>query len=214
MLRLNTIIPALLLFLICATGAYAADDSFAGMYQEIIPAQPTHSGNKIEVVEIFWYGCPHCYALEPYLQKWLADKPADVEFRRLPGILGSAWAPHARAYFTAKKMGILDQIHEPLFNAIHKQGKRIFSDEELKDFIVKTTGVNGDEFSRIYNSKEIDIKMRQALVAEQKYKITGVPSIIVNGKYLTNGTLAKSYQGLINVTDHLIDMERQKLANK
>ena len=213
MLRLNTTIPGLLLLLCCTISAHAADP-FAGTYEEIRPAQPTQSGNKIEVVEVFWYGCPHCYTLEPYLQKWLAGKPDDVEFRRLPGILGSSWTPHARAFFTAEKMGILDQIHEPLFKAIHKDRKRIFSDEELKDFIVSTTGVDANEFSRIFNSKEIDIKMRQALVSEQKYKITGVPAIIVNGKYLTNGTMAKSYEAIINVTDHLIDMERQKLAAK
>lgn len=213
MLRLKTTIPGLVLFLICIAGAYAADP-FAGTYKEIRPAQPTHSGNKIEVVEVFWYGCPHCYAFEPYIKKWLATKPDDVAFRRLPGILGAAWAPHARAFFTAQKMGILNQIHEPLFNAIHKEGKRIFNEEQLKDFIVGLTGVNGDKFSRIYDSKEIDIKMRQALISEQKYKITGVPAMIVNGRYLTNGTMAKSYEKLIEVINHLVDMERQRLASK
>lgn len=193
--------------------AYAADP-FAGTYEEIRPAQPTHSGNKIEVVEIFWYGCPHCYTFEPYLQKWLSTKPDDVDFRHLPGILGAAWTPHARAFFTAEKMGILDQIHEPLFAAIHKDRKRIFSDEEVKNFVISTTGVDGNEFSRIYDSKEIDIKMRQALISEQKYKITGVPAVVVNGKYLTNGTMAKSYEGIIKVIDHLVDIERQKLARK
>jgi len=213
MLRLNTTIPGLLLLLCCTISAHAADP-FAGTYEEIRPAQPTQSGNKIEVVEIFWYGCPHCYSFEPYLQKWLADKPDDVEFRRLPGILGSAWAPHARAFFTAEKMGILDQIHEPLFKAIHKDRKRIYSDEEVKNFIVSTTGVDANEFSRIFDSKEIDIKMRQALVSEQKYKITGVPAVIVNGKYLTNGTMAKSFESIIEVINHLVDMERQKLVTK
>jgi len=211
--RLNTTITGLLLLLICTTVTYAADP-FTGTYQEIRPAQPTHSGDKIEVVEIFWYGCPHCYTFEPYLEKWLASKPDDVEFRRLPGILGSAWTPHARAYFTAEKMGILDQIHEPLFSAIHNQRKQIFNDKELKKFIVTITGVDGDEFSRIFDSKEIDIKMRQTLISEQKYRITGVPAVIVNGKYLTNGTLAKSYEAIIDVIDHLVDMERQRLARK
>jgi len=213
MLRLNTTIPGLLLLLCCTISAHAADP-FTGTYEEIRPAQPTQSGNKIEVVEVFWYGCPHCYTFEPYLQKWLAAKPDDVEFRRLPGILGSAWAPHARAFFTAEKMGILDQIHEPLFKAIHKDRKQIFSDAEVKNFIVSTTGVDANEFSRIFDSKEIDIKMRQALVSEQKYKITGVPAVIVNGKYLTNGTMAKSYESIIDVINHLVDMERQKLAAK
>ena len=211
MLKLKTTIPGLLLFLIFATGA-CADDSFAGAYKEIRPAQPTHSGKKIEVVEIFWYGCPHCYEFEPYLQNWLSTKPDDVVFRRLPGILGPSWTPHARAFFTAKKMGILDKIHEPLFRAIHKEGRRIYNDEQLKDFIVGLTGVNADQFSRIYDSKEIDIKMRQALISEQKYQITGVPAVVVNGKYLTNGTMAKSYENLIKVINHLVGVERQKLA--
>lgn len=210
--KLNTSILGLVLLSMCSM-SYAADP-FAGMYQEIRPAQPTHSGNKIEVVEIFWYGCPHCYRFEPYLNKWLATAPDDVAFRRMPGILGSSWASHARAFFTAQKMGILDQIHEPLFEAIHKEGRRIFNDESIKKFIVDTTGVDGNEFTRIFNSKEIDIKMRQALISEQKYRITGVPSLVVNGKYLTNGTLAKSYENLIKVINHLVDVERQKLAKK
>lgn len=213
MRRLITTITGLLMFLICTMGAYAADP-FTGTYQEIRPAQPTHSGDKIEVVEIFWYGCPHCFTFEPYLEKWLASKPDDVEFRRLPGILGAAWTPHARAYFTAEKMGILNQIHEPLFNAIHNQKKRIFNDEELKNFIVDTTGVDGDEFTRIFDSKEIDIKVRQALISEQKYRITGVPAVIINGKYLTNGTMAKSYESIIEVIEHLVDIERQQLVTK
>ena len=132
----------------------------------------------------------------------------------MPGILGSSWTPHARAFYTAQKMGILDQIHEPLFEAIHKEGKRIFNDESIKKFIVDTTGVDGDEFTRIFDSKEIDIKMRQALISEQKYKITGVPAIIINGKYLTNGTLAKSYDNLIKVINYLVDRERQQLVEK
>jgi len=190
--------------------AAGAADSFEDAYRAVRPVQPTHSGDRIEVLEVFWYGCPHCYTLEPYLEKWLADKPEDVEFRRMPGLVSSGWIAHARAYFTAEKMGVVDRIHRPLFSAIHREKKPIFKEDDLRAFFVGTSGVDGNEFSKIFNSKEIDIKMRQALVSQQKYMIDGVPAIIINGKYITNGTMAKSYDNIIKVIDYLVNKERQE----
>jgi len=191
--------------LLCLSVNVQAEDT----YKLIIPAQPTQTEGKIEVLEVFWYGCPHCYHFEPFLSEWLKTKPDDVEFRRMPGIFNKNWVPHARAYFTAEKLGVLGKIHSQLFDALHKDRKRIFTESELKDFFV-SKGVDGDEFTRVYNSSEVETKFRQAFVMGQRYKITGVPAVIVNGKYMTSGSMAGSYENLLKTVDQLVDKERKE----
>ncbi len=177
-------------------------------YKNIVPAQPTQvPEGKIEVVEIFWYGCPHCYDFEPHVNNWVANLPEDVEFRRMPGIFSKSWVAHARAYYAAEKLGVLEQIHTPLFEALHKDRKRIFSESELKDFF-ESKGVDGDEFTRAYNSNEVEVKFKQAFLMGQRYKITGVPAVVVNGKYMTGAALAGSYDNLLKTMDMLVDKER------
>ncbi|MBT7952671.1 MAG: thiol:disulfide interchange protein DsbA/DsbL [Gammaproteobacteria bacterium] len=191
------------LLLLCFSVIAHADDP----YKLIIPVQPTQTDNKIEVLEIFWYGCPHCYDFEPHIEKWLENLPEDVEFRRMPGIFNKNWIPHAKAYFTAEKLGVLDKIHSPLFNALHKERKRIYSEDELKDFFV-AKGIDGDEFTKVFNSSEIETKFKQAFVMGQRYKITGVPAVIVNGKYMTSGSMTGSYENLLKTIEDLIAKER------
>lgn len=191
------------LTLMCLSMTVHADDP----YTLIVPVQPTQSVDKIEVLEVFWYGCPHCYDFEPYVKKWLESKADDVEFRRMPGIFNKSWVPHAKAYYTAEKLGVLDLIHSALFEALHKDRKRIFSESELKEFFV-SKGVGADEFTRVFNSAEIETKFKQAFVMGQRYKISGVPAVIINGKYMTSGSLAGSYDNLLKTIDELVDKER------
>lgn len=190
------------ILLLCSASLVTAKDA----YTNIIPAQPTQT-DKIEVVEVFWYGCPHCYDFEPHVKKWLQTMPDDVEFRRMPGIFNKNWVGHARAYYTAEKMGVLDKVHTPLFEALHKDRKRIFSESEIKDFFV-SQGVDGSEFTRIYNSSEIETKFKQAFLMGQRYKITGVPAVIVNGKYMTSASQAGSFENILKTIDELVAKER------
>lgn len=183
--------------------------SMQGFYTEISPAQPTKADGKIEVLEIFWYGCPHCYSFEPYLQQWLKNKPENVELRLMPGILNNNWVPHARAFYTAVILGVLDKIHNPLFNAIHKNKRNIFTEKSIKAFFIEQ-GVKEEEFNRIFNSKEVDKFVREAYIMQKDSRITGVPSIIVNGKYRTSPTMAQSYDNLLKVIDHLVDKESEE----
>ena len=184
-----------------------AQESIEGKYVEIKPALPTQTGNKIEVIEVFWYGCPHCYSFEPYVEAWEKDLPDDVEFIRLPGVLNQAWIPHAKAYYTAVKLGIVDKVHRPLFEALHKQKKRIYTDQEIQGFF-EEHGVSAAEFNSVYSSKEVDTKIRQAYFAARDYKITGVPSMVINGKYTTTGSLTGTYEVLLEVVNGLIERER------
>lgn len=176
-------------------------------YNVISPAQVTQTGDKIEVLEVFWYGCPHCYDFEPHIKEWLQNKPEGVEFRRMPGIFRKNWIPHAKAFYTAEKLGVLDKIHGPLFDAIHKQRKKVHNDDAMKKFFVKH-GVDKNEFLKVYESDEIDTKVKQAFVMGQRYKLTGVPAIIVNGKYMVSGSTAGSFENVLKITNTLVDKEK------
>lgn len=172
-----------------------------------LPPQPTQTGDKIEVLEVFWYGCPHCYSFEPHIEAWLKDLPDDVEFIRVPGVLNRGWIPHAKAYYVAEKLGIVDKIHRPLFDAIHKEKRRLFTEEELMDFFVEH-GVSAGDFERVITSKELDTKIRQAYFLARDYKLTGVPSVVVNGKYLISASHIRTFEEMIQVTNALIEKER------
>ena len=196
------------LFLLLSFGSFINNLAIAADgYNIIEPAQPTQTGDKIEVLEVFWYACPHCYDFEPYVKEWLQSKPDDVEFKRMPGIFRKNWIPHAKAFFTAERLGVLDKIHTPLFDAIHKQRKKIHDDAAMKKFFVKH-GVDKKEFTKVYESEEIDTKVKKAFVMGQRYKITGVPAIIVNGKYMISGSTAGSFENVLKITNALVDKER------
>ena len=199
---------SLSLFLMLGSQAYAEEG-----YTIISPAQPTQTGDKIEVLEVFWYACPHCYDFDPYLHEWLANIPEDVTFRRMPGIFRKSWIPHAKAFFTAEKLAVLDEIHTPLFNAIHREKKKIHDFKALKKFFAKQ-GVDEDEFTKVYESEEVDTQVKQAFVMGQRYKVTGVPAIIVNGKYLVSASSAGSFENMLKITDSLVDKERASTVSE
>lgn len=177
-------------------------------WTQIKPALPTQSGDKIEVVEIFWYGCSHCYSFEPHVKSWLETIPEDVAFRPVPGVLNSRWAVHARGYFAAEKMDALEQFHTPLFRALHAQRRNIFTRDSLIDFAAEV-GIDKKEFARHYDSNETEVKMKQAFLMARDARITGVPAVIVNGKYLVSAS-AGSFERMIETIDQLIQEERRR----
>ena len=193
----------LLALCINTTTAIAADS-----YKRLSEPQPTQTeNNKIEVVEIFWYGCPHCNDFEPYLNEWLANKPGDVSFRRMPAVFRQDWLAHAKAYYTALELGVVDEIHSDLFNRIHTRQKRLNDEESLKKFFMQH-GVDGEQFTKTYNSHAVESHIKQALSMLRRYEITGVPAVVINGKYVTSGPLAGSYEGMIQAMNELIEKER------
>lgn len=181
-----------------------------GLYKELATAQPTSTGDKIEVLEVFWYGCPHCYHFEPYVEKWLKEKAEYIEFVRMPGILGKNWLPHARAFYAAEKLSVLEKIHEPLFDAINKDKRKILDEKSLRVFFSEH-GVSGKDFDQAYRSKEVEDKVRAAFTAGQSYELTGVPTIVINGKYTTSASMAGSFEKIIDVINTLAAQEYKKL---
>jgi len=192
-----------LVFLIGFSHAQSLDNA----YSIIKPAQPTHSGDKIEVTEIFWYGCPHCFSLEPHIKEWKKTMADDVEFRLVPGVLNQSWISHAKAFYAAEKMGVLEKLHTPLFKALHQKRRKIFNRDSLIDF-AEESGIDKKEFTKHYDSNETEIKMKQAFLLARNSRLTGVPSVIVNGKYLVSASEAGSFEKMLGVINHLIELER------
>jgi thiol:disulfide interchange protein DsbA len=180
-------------------------------YQLLATPQPTASDDKIEVLELFWYGCPHCYQLEPELKDWLKQKPDDVAFVRIPAVLGPTWELHARAYYTAELLGVEDKIHTPLFERLHKQRKPVRNAAELREFF-KAQGVSEADFDKTFKSFAVITKTNRAKQAREMYGLTGVPTLVINGKYRTTAKLAGGNKQMLQVTDFLVTKEREASA--
>lgn len=182
-------------------------------YKLVSPVQPTITKEKIEVVELFWYGCPHCFNLEPLLNEWLANKPDNVVFYRVPAVFNPAWAIHARAFYTAKSLGLFDdgkiEFHEAFFNEIHKNKKRLNNKNLIRAFFGRF-GISAEDFNNTFDSFAVNTKVNRAASLSKKYQLDGVPTLIVNGKYRTDGPMAGGRKGIFKVLNVLIKKESQK----
>ena len=179
----------------------------AGQHYELVtPAQPTSTGEKIEVIELFWYGCRHCYTFEPHIENWLASKPDNVVFVRIPAVFAANWEVHARAYYAAEQLRVLEKIHKPLFDALHFEKRKLYTEDALATFFAEH-GTPAEEFRQAFNSFDVDTKTRQAIAATRSYGITGVPAVIINGKYRSSARSTGSYENLLKLVDYLADKE-------
>jgi len=200
---------SLVLLVFAGTQSVQAEAAPGQSYEVISPAQPTQNPDKVEVIEFFWYGCPHCYRFEPVLNEWRKTMPDNVHFIRQPAVFSSLWGKHAKAYFTAEALGVVDVVHADFFDAIQNKKQRLTSEDDLAAFFA-AHGVKDADFRSAYNSFLVDAKMRQAKTMAARYGVTGVPAIIINGKYKTNGPLAKSHANMIKVMNQLIAQESAK----
>ncbi len=176
-------------------------------YKRIAEPQRLEAGDDVEVLELFWYGCPHCYQLEPAIERWLENKPDGVSFRRLPAAASSRWIPHAKAYFAAEELGELDKLHEPLFKALHEERRKVFTDEQLIAFAAEQ-GIDEVAFRDAYQSFPVDIKVRQSADLVRRYQLSGVPAIVVNGTFTTGVTEAGGRDQLFELVDFLVEKEQ------
>lgn len=151
-------------------------------YVRLPVAVPPATPDKPEVVELFWYGCPHCYELEPTVRGWLKHKPANVVFTRIAVAFGAHWEPGARAYYAAEALGVLDKVHQPLFDAIHVQKRKLNTEDELAAFFAEQ-GVDQEAFRKAYQSFQTETQLRRGNQLAQRYGVRGVPAVIVNGQY-------------------------------
>lgn len=170
------------------------------------PVQVAQPG-KIEVVELFWYGCPHCYAFEPTINPWVEKLPADVNFVRIPALFGGPWDAHGQLFITLETMGVEHKVHAAVFEAIQKQRKPLTKPEDMAEFLA-TQGVDKEQFLSTFNSFAVKGKMVQYKELAKKYEVTGVPTMVVNGKYRFDLGTSGGPEGTLQVADQLIAKER------
>ena len=184
-------------------------ESFDGKYVLIEGADSQYSyKDKIEVIEIFWYGCPHCYTMERFVSEWLKEKPDDVAFIRVPAVTNEKWLPLAKTFFTARKLGVLKDLHRQLYDAIHKEKRALNTDAEIRVFM-EENGVDGDAFMNVYNSNEINLVLKEIYEFTINYRIASVPAFIINNKYITAPSLVGTYNEVMDVVDYLIRQEKK-----
>lgn len=204
-MKLKNLLFSLVLCLPLVGFTAAAEERFnVGIdFERIVPPLPGAAEGRVQVTEMFWYGCPHCYQFEPYLQAWLAQKPDWVEFVRIPAVFNNPqWEIHARAYYAAEVLGVLDRIHKPFFEAYHQQKQRLATRAAVRDFFV-AHGVDGGEFDKAFDSFAVQSKVSRAKDLSQRYGIDGVPAMIVDGKYRVGAGQAASYKNLIGIADYI-----------
>jgi len=164
----------------------------------------TADGNEVEVIEMFSYTCPHCFRLEPAVEEWKKTLPENVTFTKVPAIFRDSWLELAKVYYAAEATGDLEMLHPKLFNAIHVEKRRLTTEEQLLDF-VEEQGVDRESFAKMMNSFTVKSKVKKALVMSQTSGITGVPSMIVDGRYRTDASSAGGAEALFEVVDQLIE---------
>ncbi|HHQ15011.1 MAG TPA: thiol:disulfide interchange protein [Chromatiales bacterium] len=181
-----------------------------GKYFMRLPsAQGTSSApGTIEVAEVFWYGCPHCYNFDPYIARWQQDLPDDVRFVRIPVMWNPTNAIHARIYYTAEALDILDKAHGAVFDAIHRQGKTLTKEKDIREFFAGL-GVSAEDFDKTFRSFSVESKLKRAAELTRKYEISSVPILVIDGKYVTKGPDVKSFDDMLAVADELVLRERE-----
>ena len=202
---LNLKFTFLALFLILITSS----NVFAQKYVQISTEKQQESKDII-IYEFFWYGCPHCYNLDPTMDRIEADLEKDTKVVKLPVALRDSWIPHAKLYYALKQMDKIDQVHNLIFEEIHLEDNRLNTEQQMIDFLGKH-GIDTDKFMEKYNSFGTEARIKKASNLAKKYQIDSVPTIIINGKFLTSGSYVSSYDELYSVVNLLVERERNDL---
>ncbi len=176
-------------------------------YERIAVPQPTQTPGKVEVLELFWYACPHCHEIEPYLTSWLQKRISpQAAFVRMPAIFNPQWELLGRAYYTLELLNLLPQLHDKLFEAIHVKKQSLMTEAALTQWVV-SQGVQAETFRQTFHSFAVESSINRAKAMVTRYGANGVPVVIVNGKFLVSPTMTGTYAGFFQVIDHLIQQE-------
>ncbi len=187
----------------------AAQAQAAVGYEVLSTPMNTADPDKVEVLEFFWFGCPHCYAFEPTINEYHKNIPDHVAFVREAPPLNPQWEQHSRIFYAARSLGIVDQIVDPVFNEIHQNRKRLRKPKNIGKFIESLdVGVDSEKFQKTMKSFAVDAGLRRSTQLAQQSGITGVPAILVNGKYRTSVSMAGGDKAVISVIERLVELER------
>lgn len=206
-LSIKTFITAVATLALFSGTAVAQSGEFieGGHYDVLSANQSVSTGDKIEVLELFWYRCPHCNTLEVPLQKWLKNgKPENAEYVAFPAVLSPRWEPAARSFYTLQALGLTDELHGKAFYAIHSEHRDLSSAKNLAKW-VEEQGHSAQDVLDTYDSFAVNTKLSFAKTMTKKYEIEGVPAIVVDGKYRTSVSQAGDHETLFQVINFLIE---------
>lgn len=191
-----------------------AEDWVAGEHYKVLDVPVESAADSgVEVVEVFSYACVHCYAFDPALDAWKAQQTTDVSFRRVPAIFNNTWALLAQAFYAGEAMQVIDAVHAPLFKAIHEQRRDVRDPDVLASVFEDAAGVEPKEFLQVFNSFGVRGRVQQADAHGRAYGVTGVPSMVVAGKYLIDGKSAGNNTRMLQVVDYLVAKEIAESAS-
>lgn len=178
-------------------------------YQRLPVPVKTGDPDQVEVVEVFSYGCIHCKTFEAYLTPWKQNQPEYVDFARVPATFGEAYTTLAQLYYTAEALGVTDQVHRPLFQAIHDRGVNVLDLDLAAELFEEEAGVAPEQFRQVFNSFSVRGRVQQAQARMDVYRVRGTPEIIVDGLYRVDARMAGGHQEMLDVVDHLVEQRRQ-----
>ncbi|HEY0563058.1 MAG TPA: thiol:disulfide interchange protein DsbA/DsbL [Methylophilus sp.] len=211
---MKKILTSLLLLLSTHVMAGAAVAPTTGnQFDAVAQVIPTDNPAKIEVLEIFWYGCIHCYQMEAPLNAWVKKLPSDVYFKRIPGLPNASWAPMAKTFYALETLGIAEKLHTPLFEAIHKQKTLNPTDEKgAIEWVTKQSGLDKLKVEQAFKSFTINTNLNRAAQIFKASGATGVPSLIIDGKFITSSTMSGGNKEAIDVANYIIANVRKDKA--
>lgn len=178
-------------------------------YVRLDPQQPVASGSRIEVLEFFYYGCPICYEFQPHFSRWLHQAPPYVLLRRIPVLSTENWEPFARLFYTLNLLGEVNRLHWPVYDNFHFDGIKLNDEKIMLDWVSRN-GIDRQKFTTAYNSEEVQKLLAQSRILLKQYQITGVPSVVIDGKFLTSARLAGGTRQLSQVVDELVKLARKE----
>jgi len=191
-----------------ALGA-AAQTTPARDYQRLDPPRATAAGDRVEVIEFFYYGCPVCYETEPFLSRWLASGPDYVSMRRVPALSSEAWEPFARLYYALETLGQVERLHWPVYDSFHFEDVKLNDEKVMVDWVARN-GVEREKFIETYASASVAGKVAQARELLKSYDVRGVPTFVVDGKFLTSARLAGGTEQVVRTLDRLVRLAREE----
>ena len=196
-----------------STSVFAEAPKVGAEFDAVTQPISTDNAAKIEVMEIFWYGCPHCYHMDPVLNAWVKKQAGDVYFKRVPGLPNPSWAPMAKAFYAMEALGVQEKLHTPLFDAINKTKTLNPTDEKATiEWVTAQSGLDKLKVAQAFNSFTINTNLNRAALIFRNSGATGVPSLVIDGKYITSSTMAGGNEQALKVADYIIDNIRKEKA--
>ena len=205
----------LFIFTVSTTLLFADEKFVEGVDFQLINDNPSSyeqkKSKKVLIVEAFWYGCPHCYIFDDYLSKWKLKKEKDIEFVNMPVVFNKPWLLHARVFYTIKEMDNYSELHKNFFYAFHEQQRKFSTLDSVMNFF-DSQNIDVDKAKKIFSSEKISKKVQEANYMLETYKIDSVPAIIINNKYKITGSMAKTYDRMIEISEYIVGIERENRA--